>query len=42
MSWMTWFSGKADLSYVMLESAELKLVKLKDKALVNGVNREKK
>ena len=43
VSWMTWFSAKA-LSYVMLESEELKLVKLKDIALVNvnGVSIEKK
>ncbi|GLT61049.1 hypothetical protein SLA2020_337840 [Shorea laevis] len=41
VSWMTWFSGKA-LSYVIRESPEVKLVKLKDIALVNGVGTEKK
>ena len=43
MSWMAWFSTKADLSHVMPELEQLlKLEKLKDRALVHGVSREKK
>jgi hypothetical protein len=44
VSWMTWLSGKA-LSHLRRESSVLqlwKLVKLKDKALVNGRSGEKK
>ena len=43
VSWMTWFSTKA-LSFVMLDSEALKLVKLKDIAVVNviGFSIEKK
>lgn len=41
VSWMTWFSAKA-LSYVILVLPELKLVKLKDRALVNGVGKKKR
>ena len=43
VSWMAWFSTTADLSHVMPELEQLlKLEKLKDRALVHGVSREKK
>jgi hypothetical protein len=41
VSWMTSYSAKA-LSHLRGESQESKLVKLKDKALVNGRSGEKK
>jgi hypothetical protein len=41
VSWMTESSAKA-LSYLISESSGLKLVKLKDKALVNGLGIETK